>query len=146
MADKTLLISPLSEMSKVDSIYLAPDEYDTTGNWLYQSLKARTGATKTDYIRTFARVSLCFKEFNTTVARKFWMDHQDIITNNYDTVVLIGRECLDISGYTGILKPFNFTNQFVYIPDVMSGFYRMPLHKGAIEVFMEELYLRAIRR
>jgi hypothetical protein len=141
---RVALIGMNNPLSVSPSHALYPDPPNCTGWRVWQMLKARTGATQTDYLRTFHRYNLgTERNWRIERARQRWDDIADELEDNFDTIVLLGAAVREATGLR--LPPIMFSRSVVTIPHPsgLNRWYNSDRNRQMIEIALEEMYVEA---
>lgn len=145
MGRRVALIGMNNPLSRDPAKALWPDPVNCTGWRIWQMLASRTGATQTDYLRTFHRYNLGQEKFfHSENAREYWMEIEDDLVANFDTVVLLGTAVKKAAGV--LLPPLYVSRTLVTIPHPsgLNRWYNSEVNRQMVEVILEELYVEAI--
>ena len=105
---------------------------------------ARTGATKTDYLRAFHRYNLVVgRNWHAGDARENWQQLWPHLEENFDRVVLLGNAVRQTGGVP--LEQFAMSPGLVCIPHPsgLNRWYNDQRNRELVELAMEELYWEA---
>lgn len=142
---RVALIGMNNPLASKPEFALWPDPVGCTGWRLWQMLHARTGATKTDYLRAFHRYNLTTdRRWDIQEARLNWDEMVDDLQENFDTVVLLGASVRQATG--AVLPSVLITRAVVAIPHPsgLCRWYNEDRNRQLVEVILEELYTGAI--
>lgn len=147
MAERILLIGMNNPLSAKPEHALFPDPVGCTGWRLWQMLQARTGATQADYLRAFGRTNLVRGRWDAKLARSNWEAMSEELREEYDVIILLGAAVRRAVGFRGgDLPDVGLRGDIGTIPHPsgLNRWYNTPLNKTAVELLLEELYVRAI--
>lgn len=124
---------------------LWPDPPGCTGWRLWKMTEARTGATQTDYCRAFHRYNLVSGgQWSAAEARVRWQVMEQDLTENFDTIVLLGAAVRRAVGAEVDLLHISRSLVCIPHPSGRNLWYNSPLNVRIVELLMEELYTEAV--
>jgi len=118
---------------------------NSTGWHVWKMLNSRTGASQTDYLRAFHRYNLGQEHFfHSENARDYWLEIEENLFSQFDTVVLLGAAVRKAAGL--ILPPLYVSRTLVALPHPsgLNRWYNNRVNREIVEVLLEELYTEAI--
>ena len=141
---RVALIGMNNPLSEDPRHALFPHPPGCTGWRIWQMLRARTGATKTDYLRAFHRYNLGNeRHWHREKAEAYWKILEPTLTENFDTIVLLGaavRQAADI-----LVSNLYVTRALIALPHPsgLNRWYNDDRNRQIVEIILEELYVEA---
>lgn len=145
MGDRILIIGMNNPLSMDPRYALYPAPVGCTGYNLWKMVAARTGASRTDYLRSFQRTNLVIGAWSERLARENWETMGPDVVANYDVVVLLGAAVRRVCSEGLPLPELGLRGNIATLPHPsgLNRAYNNPITRAAAEILLEELYVRA---
>lgn len=125
---------------------LWPGPVDTVGWHLFSLLKERLPINENDYLRAFHRYTLGTQRYwQQDNMRREWVLLEEHLTQNFDTIVLVGRTVRQASGLP--LPELYFSRNVVTLPQPSRYqlWYRNKQNRAIVGLILGELYLESLK-